>query len=105
VVLADPNKSDVWIEDTAIAALILHLTAESMKLGSCWIQIRNRYHDDKQTSEQYVRKLLDIPTFYRVESIIAVGYPAESKPPINDADLTFAKVHDEIFGTSYYNKK
>ena len=42
VVLADPSKSDVWIEDAANTSLILHLTAESLQLGSCWIQIRNR---------------------------------------------------------------
>lgn len=102
VVLADPNKSDVWIEDSAIASLIIHLTAESMQLGSCWIQIRNRCHNDKQTSEQYVRKLLNIPEFYNVESIIGIGYPAESKPHSNDKDLFFSKAHDESFGTAYF---
>ncbi len=102
VVLADPTKSDVWIEDTAIAALILHLTSESMQLGSCWIQIRNRSHDDEQTSEQYIRKLLDIPDLYQVEAIIAIGYPAENKPPVNDTDLFYSKVHDETFGTNYF---
>ena len=40
VILADPTKSDVWVEDASIAATILHLTAESLGLGSCWIQIR-----------------------------------------------------------------
>ena len=101
VVLADTSKSDVWIEDTSIAALLLHLTAESMNLGSCWIQIRNRYHNNKQTSELYVKELLYIPDLYSVEAIIAVGYPAESKPPIKDTDLCFNKVHDETFGTPY----
>lgn len=102
VVLADPNKSDVWIEDAAIASLILHLTAESLQLGSCWIQIRNRYHDATQTSEQYVRKLLDIPEIYTVETIIAIGYPVESKPPTHESDLSYSKVHDETFGTAFY---
>jgi nitroreductase len=102
VVVGDANKSDVWIEDTSIAALILHLAAESMNLGSCWIQIRNRYHDDKQTSDQYIRDMLNIPDIYRVESIIAVGYPDEKKPPIKDSDLAFNKVHDETFGMAYF---
>ena len=102
VVLADPNKSDVWIEDAAIASIILHLTAESLQLGSCWIQIRMRDHDATQTSEQYVRKLLGIPDNYQVESIIAIGYPAEGKPPISEKDLIFSKVHDQKFGTAYH---
>lgn len=101
VILADRNKSDVWIEDAAIAALILHLTAESLQLGSCWIQIRQRCHNDVQTSEQYVRELLDIPDSYHVESIIALGYPAEKKPPIAETDLDFSKIHDEKFGNAY----
>lgn len=102
VVLADPNKCDVWIEDASIASVILHLTAESMNLGSCWIQIRKRLHDDNQTAEEYVRRLLNIPDYYCVESIIAIGYPAESKPPVNDADLSLAKVHDDTFGKAYF---
>jgi nitroreductase len=72
-----------------------------MNLGSCWIQIRNRYHNDKQTSELYVRELLNIPDKYSVAAIIAVGYPAENKAPIKDTDLSFDKVHDETFGTPY----
>ncbi len=101
VVLADSNKSDVWIEDAANASLILHLTAESMQLGSCWIQIRNRNHDDNQTAEQYIRTLLGIPASYNVETIIAIGYPAERKSPTNESALDFSKVHNGKFSVAY----
>ena len=37
VILADPSQSDVWIEDTAVAATLLQMTAEDIGLGSCWI--------------------------------------------------------------------
>ncbi len=97
VVTADSDKSDVWIEDASIAALILQLTAESMHLGSCWIQIRNRHHDENQTSEQYVKNLLDIPDPYRVEAIIAIGHPDETRPPLDEKDLLYSKVHYEKF--------
>ena len=42
VVLADTSKSDVWIEDVSIAALIIQLQAQDLGLGSCWVQIYNR---------------------------------------------------------------
>ena len=44
VVLADPLASDVWIEDAAIASLMIQLQAEDLGLGSCWIQVRERYN-------------------------------------------------------------
>jgi len=36
VVCADSTKSDVWVEDCSIAAIIIQLTAWSLGLGSCW---------------------------------------------------------------------
>jgi Nitroreductase len=102
VVLADPGKCDVWIEDASIAAAILHLTAASMNLGSCWIQIRQRFHDDSQPAQDYIKKLLNIPDRYQVESIIAAGYPAENKSPVKDSNLLLGKVHDETFGKAYF---
>lgn len=97
VVLADETKSDVWVEDTSIATIIIQLTAESMGLGSCWIQIRNRMYNEKQTSEDYIRGILDIPENYRVEAIISVGFPDEEKEPHSEEDLQFEKVHINNF--------
>ncbi len=82
VVCADENESDVWIEDCSIASILLQMTAQSLGLGSCWIQVRNRMFDDKTTSEQYVQSLLRIPEHIKVQSIIAIGYPAESREPL-----------------------
>ncbi|SET42452.1 Nitroreductase [Natronincola peptidivorans] len=93
VVLGLEAKSDVWIEDTSIASVVIHLMAESIGLGSCWIQIRQRGHNSEVTAEEYVKKLLDIPEKVRVEAIIAVGYPDEAKPPYQEADLLYDKVH------------
>ena len=79
VVCGDETASDVWVEDCSISALILHLTAESLGLGSCWIQIRNRRHSTDATSEEYVRKVLGIAAPIRVLAIIAIGIPDEAK--------------------------
>lgn len=87
VICADENKSDVWVEDCSIASILVQLTAQSLGLGSCWIQIRKRMHDETVTSEDYIRTLLDIPEGIRVESIIAVGYPAEHLPGVPAENL------------------
>ncbi len=79
VVCGDESASDVWIEDCSIAALILHLTAESLGLGGCWIQVRNRRYNADVTSEEYVKKVLDIGRPLRVLAIVAIGLPAEVK--------------------------
>ncbi len=101
VVCADPEKCDVWVEDASIASIFIHLMSESMGLGSCWIQIRKRMHDQTTSAQAYVRKFLNIPEKLHVESIIAIGYPAESKPPHHRKDLQYEKVHYNEYGKSY----
>lgn len=92
VVLGDETATDVWIEDSAIASFIAHVTAHSLGLGSCWVQIRARQHDDQQSAEAFIQELLDIPAHLRVESVIGIGHPAERKPGIAAADLDHGKV-------------
>ena len=75
VVCADPAKSSVWIEDASIASIFIHLAAESMGLGSCWIQIRERMHSEVKSSDDYISDILDIPKHLKVEAMIAIGYP------------------------------
>lgn len=92
VVCADETLSDVWIEDCSIASIILQLEGQSLGLGSCWIQIRQRMYSDSQTSEEYIKGLLGLGESMRVESIISFGYPDEDKPPIPAEDLDYEKV-------------
>jgi nitroreductase len=94
VVCADEHESDVWIEDCSIASIILQLTGQSLGLGSCWIQIRKRMHDDTTTSEEYVKDVLGLPEHMKVESIIAFGYADEAKPPIPEEQLEYRKILD-----------
>jgi nitroreductase len=98
VVCADPEKCDVWVEDASIASIFIHLAAESMGLGSCWIQIRKRMYDQTTPSEAYIRRLLHIPKNLNVESIVAIGYPAEKKTPHRKEDLLYKKVHYDLYG-------
>ena len=98
VVCADPVKSDVWVEDASIATIFIQLAVESLGLGSCWIQIRKRHHDQDQSAEAYIADLLKIPAGLKVESIIAIGYPAEKKTPHKRKDLQDKKIHFNRFG-------
>ncbi|MDY6823014.1 MAG: nitroreductase family protein [Thermodesulfobacteriota bacterium] len=92
VICGESNVSDVWVEDCSIASIIGHLTAESLGLGSCWIQIRNRDHDGTTTAEAYIRDILGLADNLCIESILAVGYPAKKKAGIAEDDLPWQKV-------------
>jgi nitroreductase len=98
VVCADPKKCDVWVEDASIASVFIHLAAESIGLGSCWVQIRKRMYNDTKTSQEYVCELLNIPKHLNIESIIAVGYPAEKKTPHLKEELAYEKVYFNLYG-------
>lgn len=102
LILADQSKTDIWIEDASIAATIAHLTAESLGLGSCWIQIRNRLTSDGGSSEEYVKELMGIPDHIRVEAIIAFGYPDEEKRPHSEESLQLNKIFINGYGKNYF---
>jgi nitroreductase len=77
------------------------LAAAALDLGSCWIQIRERKHDDAQTAEAYIAKVLNLAPHIKVESIIAIGYPAESKSAHPKERLPYDKVSLNNYGTPY----
>lgn len=93
VIIADKTKTEAWIEDTSIAAIIIQLEAEELGLGSCWIQIRDRKHNENIMSEDYLKDIINIPNNYRAEAIISIGYPDENKKSYDDSDCDFDKVH------------
>lgn len=101
VVTADTTKSDVWVEDTAIASAVLLLMADELGLGACWCQIRKRPHSDKQSADDYVKKILRLPNEYSVESIIGLGVSDEQIPPYNEDNLLFEKVSSNRFDKSF----
>ena len=93
VVGGDENISDVWTEDCSIASILLQLAAQTLGLGSCWVQIRNR-NSQNCSSEDFVRNLLEIPKNIRICSIIAIGNPAEKRAPLEFSELDFKKIKD-----------
>jgi nitroreductase len=101
VVCADADKSDVWVEDATIASIFIQLAAESIGLGSCWIQIRERMHDDEKTAQKYITEILNIPSGLKVESIISIGHPEKRKPPHAKKDLQYDKIYLNSYGSLY----
>jgi nitroreductase len=92
VICADESKSDVWIEDCAIASILLQMAAMENGIGSCWIQVRNRMAEPHLSSEEFVRKALSLAGNIRVESIISLGYPAEDKKGVAAQSLDAGKI-------------
>ena len=98
VICADPDKCDVWVEDCSIATMLLHLAAEDMNLGSCWVQIRLRQYDESVSASDYVADLLQLEDGMEVEAIVAIGYPAEEKQGHNKDTLLYERISYNQFG-------
>ena len=98
VVVADPLASDVWIEDASIASIIIQLQVEDLGLGSCWVQVRERFTAEGIPSDEYVRNLLDVPLQLQVLSVIAVGHKGMERKPFNEEHLQWEKIHINKYG-------
>lgn len=97
VVLGDEEKSDVWVEDCSVAMANMHLMADSLGVGSCWIQGRLREAPGGRTTEAYLRELLEFPENYRLEAILSLGMPQNHPGAYELGDLLEGKVHRERF--------
>lgn len=93
VVTADMTKSEAWIEDASVAAIIMQLQAADLGLGSCWVEVRDRYREDGEPAEDYVRELLGIPEQMGVVCIVSFGHKNEERRKIDPAKLQWEKVH------------
>ena len=90
IVMGDESASNLWRENCSISATILQLLAEDMGLGSCWVHVNDRQHNDEEpeggSAEDYIKGLIPQCTPYRIECVVAVGYPAASPKPRKDTD-------------------
>lgn len=97
VVIADVEKTDTWIEDCSISMSNMHLMADSLGIGSCWIQGRLREAKNGQSTEVYLRELLHFPDNYRLQAILSLGMPDERKAPAELEKLPVEKIHWEQY--------
>ena len=97
ITIADKDKADTIIEDSAISMMSMHLMASSLNLGSCWIQLRLREAEDGRSSEDFVRELLNIPGNYLCQAILSIGNLEKTPKPHDIDKLNFDKIHNEKF--------
>ncbi len=97
VIAANPQKSDVWIEDSSISAIIVQLAAEQLGLKSCWVQLRLREHNDGVSASEFVRQLVGLPEEMEVPIVIGIGYPDDDITGHSRDSLLDAKIHINQF--------
>lgn len=93
VVVADEEKSGIWIEDCSIAMANMYLMAEEQGVGGVWIHCRERETPDGGSTEEYLKKLLGCPENYRVLSMFVFGVPANHPAPYELDQLKTEKIH------------
>lgn len=93
VVAAAPTLSDPWIEDASIAAAYMQLQAADLGLGSCWIQVRDRYRTDGVSANEYIQELLGLPETLPVVCVMTFGHKDEERRPVDTSKLLWEKVH------------
>lgn len=93
VVAGNPLISEAFIEDASIAAINMQLQAEELGIGSCWVQIRGRFHSDNVTAGDYINDLLDIPMPLEVVCVISFGKKEQERAPADIDSLRWEKVH------------
>ncbi|MBT3218032.1 MAG: NAD(P)H-dependent dehydrogenase/reductase [Proteobacteria bacterium] len=92
VVSAEAGISDVWVEDCSIATILLQLTAQDLGLGSCWVQVRRRQHQDGRSAGEHVKEAIGLPDSQKVLSIVALGHPAHERQGRAADDLKWGQI-------------
>lgn len=92
VVLGDAEKADTWIEDCSIALTNMHLMADSVGVGSCWIQGRNRFATEEQTTEGYIKELLGFGDNLKLCALLSLGMPENKASAHTESELLMDKV-------------
>lgn len=93
VVAVDAEKTEPWIEDGSIAAAYMQLQAADLGLGSCWIEVRDRYLADGTSSNEYVQELLSIPEHCPVLCVLTFGHKDEERRQCDTSKLLWERVH------------
>ena len=97
VIMADPQKTDVWVEDASIAATFIQLQAEALGLGSCWAQMRLRGYADGRSASELVKQLLNAPQNLEVECVIGIGHKDHQRSEYTDEKLPWQQIHINKF--------
>ena len=97
VVVGDTEITDVWTEDCSIAMAQMHLMADTLGVGSCWVQGRLRQKADGTPADRIVKDLLAIPEKFALEAILSLGIPENHPEAYDPGNLPAEKIHREKF--------
>lgn len=79
IVMGDDTATDLWRENAAISATLLQLAAESLGLGTCWVHVNGRPHDENdpkgQSATEYLHQVMPSLGNARILCVVAAGYP------------------------------
>ncbi len=81
-------NGDYWVVDCSAATQNILLAATALGLGSCWLGMHPR--EERKTE---IGALLGVPDEMQILSLVAIGHPAETKPPRTQFDV--ARVRQE----------
>lgn len=95
VVLGNAGKSDLWVEDCSIAAAYMHLTADALGLGSCWIQVRARDAADGSELEDYLRQMSGFPSEIKPLCILSIGHTDNHPAGHTKDEIAPSRIHSE----------
>jgi nitroreductase len=75
--------SGYWVQDCSAATQNILLAAEELGIGSVWLGVM-----PDQDRVIPLKQLLNLPETVTPLSLVSLGYPAESKPPVDRFDVT-----------------
>lgn len=100
IVLGNEEKSDLWMEDASIAMAYMHLAADSLGLGSCWIQMWNRDDVNGADLEPVLRERFGIPAYLHPMAILSLGNISEHPKGHDVESVDWSRVHHEKYETN-----
>ena len=89
---ANPDESPTWLMDISAATENLLLAATALGLGGAWVGAPDTTLWNQ--TEVLLREALSIPSHVRIPTMVALGHPAEERPPHGKHDrFVRNKVH------------
>ena len=86
VVMGDETKTDLWVDNCAIAATTIQLAIVDEGLASCWVHVNDRPclkdEPDGAKADDFLRSLLGIPEHYGILCAVALGYSDYEPKPL-----------------------
>ena len=96
-IIGDHDAADTWVEDCSAAITQMHLMADALGLGSCWMQGHGRTAADGRPANEYLHELLGYPSNYEVVASLIIGCIDEHPEPHDPDKLPVEKIHYERY--------